>query len=413
MIFEFLKEQTEALGEFVERRAREDQEAFARFTSGLTKSRDALLASLNFGGDASLDDSLDQLEEGLLAADIGVATTEAILADVKRIAKEERTVSPEDVKTVLRGRMVQVLSLNDTALQCTRHENVTTPTVIMVMGANGMGKTTTIGKLARRLRVEANQTVLVAACDTFRAAAVDQLRVWADRAEVDFFALPDDANTNSPSAAAFQAMDKAIAGNYDVVIVDTSGRLSNNEGLTRELRKIKETIGKKAPGAPQETLLVVDAAVGRNAVDQARTWRDEVGVTGLVVTKLDGTSRAGFCVAIVQDLQIPVKLVGVGERLTDLQDFDVDAFVDALLDIDPTYARSDLINRFKTLSQSYLDDEPLFNLPRPASSSSVKASGSFGRPTFNNNVGPSASSSRPTTSKPRKKSKKKKNSRKR
>mmetsp|Transcript_2422 Transcript_2422/g.8131 ORF Transcript_2422/g.8131 Transcript_2422/m.8131 type:complete len:358 (-) Transcript_2422:194-1267(-) len=230
------------------------------------------------------------------------------------------------------------------------------PTVIVVMGANGMGKTTTIGKLARRLRVEANQTVLLAACDTFRAAAVDQLRVWADRAEVDFFAVDESpgGKVSSPSAAAFKAMDVALAGNYDVVIVDTSGRLSNNDALTMELNKIKQTIAKKLDGAPHETLLVVDASVGRNAVDQARTWRDDVGVTGLVVTKLDGTSRAGFCVSIVKDLQIPVKLVGVGEALEDLQDFSPDAYVDALLDIDPKYARTDLVDRYNTLSATYL-----------------------------------------------------------
>jgi len=234
------------------------------------------------------------------------------------------------------------------------------PTVIMVMGANGMGKTTTIGKLARRLRLEANRTVLLAACDTFRAAAVDQLRVWADRAEVDFFALEQQAGTRrvSPAAVAFQAMDKALAEDYDVVVVDTSGRLSNNEGLTAELVKIKETITSKVQGAPHETLLVVDAAVGRNAVDQARVWRDEVGVTGLVVTKLDGTSRAGFCVGIVQDLQIPVKLVGVGETLDDLQDFNVDAYLDALLDVDPKYARNDLVERFKSLDLSRNDAKP-------------------------------------------------------
>lgn len=192
-----------------------------------------------------------------------------------------------------------------------------------------MGKTTTIGKIASRLSQEANQSVLVAACDTFRAAAVDQLEEWTERAGVDIH-KPGEGETK-PAPVLDNAITKAIEGDYDVLIVDTSGRLSNNVALNEELKKLKRTIADRIPGGPQETLLVLDGAVGRNGVDQAKVWNREVGITGLVITKLDGTARGGVVVSIVRDVGVPVKLIGVGEGINDLRDFNPEDFVDALL----------------------------------------------------------------------------------
>ena len=203
------------------------------------------------------------------------------------------------------------------------------PKVLFVIGANGMGKTTTIGKIAARLSQEANQSVLVAACDTFRAAAVDQLEEWTERACVDIH-KPGEGETK-PAPVLDSAITKAIEGDYDVLIVDTSGRLSNNVALNEELKKLKRTIADRIPGGPQETLLVLDGAVGRNGVDQAKVWNREVGITGLVITKLDGTARGGVVVSIVRDVGVPVKLIGVGEGISDLRDFNPEDFVDALL----------------------------------------------------------------------------------
>ncbi|KAJ8614127.1 hypothetical protein CTAYLR_004631 [Chrysophaeum taylorii] len=320
-VFDFVKRTTAELGELIERKRLEDLETVARFSAGLEKSRNSLVDQINAAlGLGSIEDVVEALEETLLTADIGYATTEAILEE----ARERGGFSERELKAVMREQLVRVLeSAGPPALRV--DDNIT---VISVIGSNGMGKTTTIGKLAKRL-IDADQRVLVAACDTFRAAAVDQLSEWTLRAGADLYTS---STTNSPSAVAYEAMAKACAENYDVVLVDTSGRLANNVALTEELKKVQRTIGKF--NGPTETLLVLDAAVGRNALDQARIWRDEVGVTGLVVTKLDGTSRAGFCVSVVNDLKIPVKLVGVGETIDDLRDFDATAFVDSLLDID-------------------------------------------------------------------------------
>jgi fused signal recognition particle receptor len=230
----------------------------------------------------------------------------------------------------MRGKLIEILNLGSSAIQFADPED-RFPTVLFVMGANGMGKTTTIGKLAHRLRTEGNQTVLMAACDTFRAGAVDQLQLWADRAEVDMYGPSEKAKT--PAAVLYGALDKAIAENYDTVLVDTSGRLSNNDALTAELVKMKNVIkkrlsletdaeGKPIPNqsVPHESLLVLDAAQGRMALDSARVWDKEVGLTGLILTKLDGSARGGSVVAVSRELNLPVKLIGVGEGLDDLRD---------------------------------------------------------------------------------------------
>lgn len=315
-LFDMVRQNLEDVADLIEQKKQEDIQTMMQFQTGLGKSRDQFLSSV-----LGLKNT-DELEEALLLADLGYDATEAILADVKRYGTEK------ELKSIIRNRLLKILDDGgDRALKVAEEG----PTVISVIGSNGMGKTTTIGKLANRLKL-ADKKVLVAACDTFRAAAVDQLAQWTERAEVDLF--EGTPGTTQPSAVAFQAMDKALREDYDVVLVDTSGRLSNNQALTEELKKIQRTLTKKIPAAPHETLLVVDAAVGRNAIDQARTWKEQCGVTGVVVTKLDGTSRAGFCVSVVQDLQLPVKLVGLGEQIADLKDFDPSAFVDSLLDVD-------------------------------------------------------------------------------
>jgi len=204
----------------------------------------------------------------------------------------------------------------------------TAPTVIVFIGANGMGKTTTIGKLATRLKGDGKK-VLLAACDTFRAAAVEQLSEWASRAEVDI--VKPKPNAKGPSPVVYEAMKKAQEDKYDVVIVDTSGRLHTNYNLMGELKKLVNTVKKFKDTGADETILVVDASIGRNAVAQAQSFKDEIGVTGLAITKLDGTARAGFVVSVVNDLELPIKLVGVGEKIEDLRDFEPEFFVEGLV----------------------------------------------------------------------------------
>jgi len=325
------------------------------FAVGLAKSRNRLLydleAALNGGGDV-----LEDLEDALLQADLGIGTVEDVLGEVRSLREDSTQIfSRDDLRSVLRGKLIEALEVTEEQAAMGMSRNVRfqegksvaeggLPTVLFVMGANGMGKTTTIGKLASRLRNEGGQKVLVAACDTFRAGAVEQLEMWADRAEVDCFS-PNESQ-KSPAAVLYGSLDLALSGGYDTVIVDTSGRLSNNDALTAELAKMKRVIQKRFSvskddegrplnneDVPHETLLVIDAAQGRMALDSARQWNEEIGLTGLVLTKLDGSARGGSVVAVSRDLGLPVKLIGVGEGIDDLRDFDPEPFVDGLLGI--------------------------------------------------------------------------------
>jgi fused signal recognition particle receptor len=316
--------------------ARYTAETNRAFADGLALSRQKLLRgieSLLMG--TNPETLLEELEDVLLQADLGAQTTEDILREVESFREADASsfgsLRRDDLMSVLRGKLVEALDVRQLprSIQFSSDSNI--PTVLFIMGANGMGKTTTIGKLAHRLRVEGNQTVLLAACDTFRAGAVDQLQLWADRAHVSMVGPTDQAKT--PAAVLYSALDAAIRESVDVVLVDTSGRLSNNDALTQELAKMKRVIQKRlsvendkdgAPrpnlAVPHETLLVLDAAQGRMALDSARTWNRELGLTGLVLTKLDGSARGGSVVAISRDLQLPVKLIGVGEGMEDLRD---------------------------------------------------------------------------------------------
>lgn len=319
---------------------RETNEAFA---SGLAKSRNRLLANLEAIYTGS-SDAIEDLQDILLQADLGTATADDIVEEVKSLREDSTSfLSKKDLMSVMRGKLIEILNTGRSAVRFADPDDGL-PTVLFIMGANGMGKTTTIGKLAHRLRVEGNQKVLLAACDTFRAGAVDQLEQWADRAQVDMFGPSE--KVKSPAAVLFGALDKAIAENYDTVLVDTSGRLSNNDALNAELVKMKNVIKKRlsvesdADGkpilndaVPHETLLVVDAAQGRMALDSAKVWNAEVGLSGLILTKLDGSARGGSVVAISRELNLPVKLIGVGEGIDDLRDFEPETFVDGLLGI--------------------------------------------------------------------------------
>eukprot|EP00536_Pseudo-nitzschia_multiseries_P015910 jgi/Psemu1/320938/estExt_fgenesh1_pm.C_9800002 len=357
------------------------------FAAGLAKSRNRFLSNLDglFGGvstASSIDELLEDLQDVLLQADLGVATSEDIVSEVKSLSeiksedgKDPELLSREDLMSVMRGVLIEALDFekngddnaaviedepvevdNDSSDSTPPTPNTITgasairfaskeskiPTVLFVMGANGMGKTTTIGKLANRLRIEGDQKVLLAACDTFRAGAVDQLQMWADRAEVDLLGpTPDGRSTPTTIAAA--ACEKALAEGYDTVLIDTAGRLSNNWELNEELVRMKGAIqetlatnggdGEKNPDVPHEALLVLDAAQGRMALDSARVWNKEIGLTGLILTKLDGSARGGSVVAISRELELPVKLIGVGEGIDDLRDFEGEKFVDGLLGI--------------------------------------------------------------------------------
>jgi fused signal recognition particle receptor len=270
--------------------------------------------------------SLEQLEQLLLEADFGVPVTLRLVEEVERSAKRGHVKTQDEFQAALAEGIAAALKTgrNDPALVLSD----TKPSVILVVGVNGAGKTTFIGKMSARLKAQGKR-VMVAAGDTFRAGAVDQLRVWADRTGAEFVNAKAGAD---PASVAFDAIDSAIARNVDVLIVDTAGRLHTSEGLMEELRKVARVITRRLPGAPHETLLVLDGTIGQNAVQQAKTFSAAVPVSGLVVTKLDGTARGGVVVAVHEAIDVPVKFLGVGEAVDDLVPFDADAFASDLME---------------------------------------------------------------------------------
>jgi fused signal recognition particle receptor len=269
--------------------------------------------------------SLEQLEQLLLEADFGVPVTLRLVEEVERRAKRGQVKTQDEFQEALAGGIADALRAgnSDAAL----HFAPAAPTVILVVGINGAGKTTFIGKLASRFTAE-RKKVMVAAGDTFRAGAIDQLRVWAERTGAEFVTAKPGAD---PAAVAFDAIDAAIARQADILIVDTAGRLHTSEGLMTELKKVARVIAKRLPGAPHESLLVLDGTIGQNAVQQAKTFASAVPVTGLVVTKLDGTARGGVVVAVHEAIDVPVKFLGVGESAADLVPFEADSFARELL----------------------------------------------------------------------------------
>ncbi len=272
-----------------------------------------------------LDGSLEGLEELLIGADFGVPVTLRLIAEVERQAKRGELKSDDALRNALRSGVESALRAGNSNAAFV--DLSATPTVVLVVGVNGAGKTTFIGKLSSRLRGQ-GKTVMLAAADTFRAGAVDQLRVWADRTGAEFIGAGAGAD---PASVAFQAIDAAEARKVDVVIVDTAGRLHTSAGLMEELKKVARVITKRLPGAPHETLLVLDGTIGQNAVQQAKEFSAAVPVSGVVVTKLDGSARGGVVVAVHEAINVPVKFVGVGEQAGDLELFDAGAYARKVL----------------------------------------------------------------------------------
>ena len=310
-----------------------DSLKLSRLKNGLAKTRDAFVAKIGrlvFAKGSVDEEFLQQLEEILIGADVGVETAQIILASIKRNAKEQRYENPEELNELIRdsisGAFVNGAAGNGEEPFAARSNSK--PYVIMVVGVNGVGKTTTIGKLAFNYKA-AGKNVLIGAADTFRAAANEQLEIWAQRAGV---TLIQQGHGSDPAAVAFDTVKAAQARSADVVIIDTAGRLHTKVNLMEELKKIKRVIKKSIDEAPHEVLLVIDASTGQNAIQQAKLFDEAVGVTGLVVTKLDGTAKGGIIIAINRALKIPVRFIGVGEGIDDLQPFDSRAFVDALFE---------------------------------------------------------------------------------
>ncbi|MBC8208298.1 MAG: signal recognition particle-docking protein FtsY [Desulfobulbaceae bacterium] len=298
---------------------------FQRLSQRLAKTRDSFVHQLDtlFLGKKIIDDDLlDELEEILITADIGINTTLELLDDARRRVKRKELSDPQSLKKILKEKIqAHILDSNQPAELVMPQQG---PFVIMVIGVNGVGKTTTIGKITRKFKL-AGQSVLLVAADTFRAAAVSQLKIWGERNQVPVIAHKEGAD---PSSVVYDALDDAHK--YDVVIVDTAGRLHTQTNLMEELKKIKRVMNKKMPGAPHEILLVLDATTGQNAISQAKLFNEAVTITGLALTKLDGTAKGGIIVNICRELKIPVRFIGIGEKVEDLRDFDAGEFVDAL-----------------------------------------------------------------------------------
>ena len=276
-----------------------------------------------YSGLFSIDeDFFEELEEALILSDMGVDTSTEAVATLRERVKANKIKDPEEVKACLREILVETLDVGDPALDLTDK-----PAVLLMIGVNGVGKTTTIGKLAHQLK-QAGNRVLLAAGDTFRAAAADQLAIWADRAQVEIVRHEEGSD---PAAVVFDAMNAARARRVDVVLVDTAGRLHNKQNLMNELNKIRRVIDREGEKSSKEVLLVLDATTGQNGLIQAKQFGESAGITGIVLTKLDGTAKGGVVVAIAKEMGVPVKFVGLGEGIDDLQPFDPMAFVNALI----------------------------------------------------------------------------------
>jgi fused signal recognition particle receptor len=310
-----------------------EQEFSARFRRAVAATRESLSDRLDkvFQGLKQIDENLlDELEEALIAADIGVATTQHILETVRRGVARKQIDDLPTLKQAIKDELLKILRQSEqqgVASEASVPENVA-PYVMMIVGVNGVGKTTTIGKLAQRIKAEGND-VLICAADTFRAAASDQLAIWAERTGVP---LIQQKQGTDPAAVLFDSLKAAKARGSDVLIVDTAGRLHNKSNLMSELEKMKRVAGREVEGAPHETLLVVDAVTGQNGLEQARQFLKVAGVTGIVLTKLDGTAKGGIAVAIANELSLPIRYAGIGEKVDDLVVFDPEVYVNGLFE---------------------------------------------------------------------------------
>ncbi|WP_297131537.1 signal recognition particle-docking protein FtsY [Eubacterium sp.] len=313
---------------------------FDKFRKGLRKTRDeGMVKQINEtieSHEKITDELFDELEEVLIMGDVGFPTAERVIGDLKEKIANDNITSVPQVRETLKDIVAGVVwGGSYLALR-------TKPSIILVIGVNGVGKTTTIGKLAMRLK-SMGRSVVLGAADTFRAGAIEQLQVWADRAGVPLVKHGEGAD---PAAVVYDTIQSGKAKNADVIIIDTAGRLHNKKNLMDELNKISRVIDRELPNASRETLLVLDATTGQNAVNQAKDFKEAAGITGIILTKLDGTARGGVVLAINNELDVPVKFVGVGEQIDDLQPFDAEAFASAMFDIKPTHDDDNTIADF-------------------------------------------------------------------
>jgi fused signal recognition particle receptor len=300
---------------------------FQRLSDGLGKTRNVMQQSVDrFLGRTPDQEVLEELEAALLTADLGARVVDRLIRQINEETRGAEAQTPEGLQNVLSRSLYSILKPVSSATIDQLVNDGPKPFVVLVVGVNGVGKTTTIAKMAQRMRQAGRRPLLVAG-DTFRAAAIDQLQVWGDRIGADVIRQRHGAD---PAAVAFDGIVAAKARKVDVVLIDTAGRLHTKSNLMDELRKVKRVIAQELPGAPHEVLLVLDATLGQNALGQARQFHEAMGVTGLALTKLDGTARGGIVVAIADELKLPLRLVGVGEAAEDLQDFNAEAFVAAL-----------------------------------------------------------------------------------
>jgi fused signal recognition particle receptor len=300
---------------------------FDKLKSGLEKTRKLLLTNVDdiILGDKVIDQRLfEELEEALIMADIGPVLTYELIEKMKEKVKRKELDKPEHLKKVLRETMKDILQANDRPFVIPRDRLIT----FMMVGVNGTGKTTTIGKMAYQFKQQ-DQQVLIAAADTFRAAAIEQLEVWCKRVNVPLIKQQLGAD---PAAVVYDAIQAAKSGKVNLLIIDTAGRLHTKVNLMEELKKMKRIMSREIAGVPHEILLVIDATTGQNAINQAKMFNEEIGVTGIVLTKLDGTSKGGIVLRIARELQIPIRYIGIGEQLEDLRPFRSDDFIEALFD---------------------------------------------------------------------------------
>jgi len=300
---------------------------FDKLKNGLSKTRSKIVNSITetITGKAVIDESIiNELEEVLISSDIGYKTTEKLIENVQGKLKEVQDRSGDSITRIIKDELINILNVNNKSKVYDSSE--IKPYVILIVGVNGVGKTTTIGKLAYNYRMAGNK-VIIGAADTFRAAANEQLEIWAQRAGVEIIKKNQGSD---PSSVAFDAVNNAINSNAEIVIIDTAGRLQSKSNLMNELNKIKRAIDKVLPGAPHETLLVLDGTVGQNALSQLDEFSKVTNVTGLVITKLDGTAKGGAVIQLCTNYQIPVKYIGIGEGLEDLMNFDSNSFIEAM-----------------------------------------------------------------------------------
>ncbi len=300
---------------------------FDKLKQGLTKTRASIterIEKLVIGYADIDDDLLDELEEILIMADVGVNTTERLMESVRKGIKKKEINSPEDLKPFLQRQISDLLTRDSNEINMAKSG----PTVFLVIGVNGVGKTTTIGKLSAYYKSQ-GKTVMLAAADTFRAAAIDQLEIWGQRTEAKVIRHEENSD---PAAVAYDAVKAAVARNVDVLLIDTAGRLQTKSNLMEELKKINRVIQREIPDAPHETLLVLDATTGQNAISQAKLFTEAAPISGIVLTKLDGTAKGGVVIGIKAELSMPVKWIGVGEGVEDLRPFVADDFAKALFE---------------------------------------------------------------------------------